>query len=307
MSNVSRRDFLNVAGIAGGLIASAGLVPQFASFTSQAQSNGLIGKIVVTRTGPISVHTYIAPEGGLRVTSHAIETANRLLVVDTQLLKGSALEAQSYFESLGKPIDRVYISHAHIDHFAGAENFDAPLLSTPGVVTGINEYIENTGTAVLEANLPADQVPQTLLLPEATVEAGSETIDGVTFEFDIVLDTEAPEQIVIRVPEAGVIVLQDLLYNNTHMSPLGNNENWISELNALRALQSEGYDTLLAGHGVPTTFGEIDAMIDYLNTMEELITGAESPEAAIAALVERYPSHDGQVILGFLVPFRFQS
>ena len=71
--------------------------------------------------------------------------------------------------------------------------------------------------------------------------------------------------------------------------------------------RADGYDTLLAGHGVPTTFGEIDSVIDYLNTQDEIIGASESPEAAIAALRERYPNHSANFILDLFVPFRFQS
>ena len=276
MSKLARREFLKLVGIAGSTAMGAAFIPQLSAdhFQVFAQENSLFGKVVITKVGAINIHTYVAPEFGTRVTSHIIETDSQLVMVDSQLLRGAALEAKSYIESLGKPLNRIYISHQHPDHWVAAENFDAPLFSTAGVVDGIAQYIDTTGTTQLASLLPEDQVPETLRLSELGIESGSETIDGMSLEFDVVLDAEAPEQVLIRIPEAGVIILQDMLFSNTHMYPLGNREHWIEVLNELRAFQAEGYDTLLAGHGVPTTFGEIDSVIDYLNTQDEIIVAS---------------------------------
>ncbi len=307
MSQFNRRDFLRLAGITSGVALGSPLFSAFSNTIVLAQASGLSGKVVITKAGPVNIHTYVAPELGTRVTSHIIETGNQLVMVDAQLLRGAAFEANAYIESLGKPLERIYVSHQHPDHWVGAENFDAPLISTTGVAAGISEYIDTTGTTQLASLLPADQVPESLRLPEVGVEAGSDTIDGVNFEFDVILDAEAPEQIILRIPDAGVIVLQDMLFSNTHMYPLGNRPHWIEVLNDLRRFQAEGYDTLLAGHGVPTTFGEIDAVIDYLNTQDEIIASAETPDQAIATMRERYPNHSANFILDLFVPFRFQS
>ena len=237
MSQLTRRDFIKFTGITGLTLLGSPLFSTLPNTHTLAQESGLMGKIVITKAGPVTIHTYIAPELGTRVTSHIIETANSVVMVDGQLLRGAAQEANAYVESLGKPLDRIYISHQHPDHWVGAENFDAPLFSTEGIVAGIADYIETTGTSQLASLLPEDQVPQTLRLPEVGVDSGSETIDDITFDFDVILDAEAPEQIILRIPEAGVIVLQDMLFSNTHMYPLGNRPHWIDVLNDLRSFQ----------------------------------------------------------------------
>ena len=309
MSKLARREFLKLTGLASGLLLGTPLVSNLTNKSSIifAQNGNLQGKIVITKTGNITIHTYIAPEFGTRVTSHIIETENQLIMIDGQLIRGAALEFNEYIQSLGKPLERIYISHQHPDHWVAAENFDAPLLSTAGVSTAIGEYTETVGTSQLASLLPPDQVPTELRQPEVGVEAGNDTIDGLTIEFDVVLDAEAPEQILFRVPEAGVIVLQDMLFSNTHMYPLGNREHWIEILDSLRTFQEQGYDTLLAGHGVPTTFGEIDSVIDYLHTQDEIIESSANPDEAIAKLIERYPNHSATFILSLFVPVRFQE
>ena len=43
------------------------------------------GTVTVTRAGEVSVHTYVAKERGWRATSHLIELASQLVLVDAQL------------------------------------------------------------------------------------------------------------------------------------------------------------------------------------------------------------------------------
>ena len=78
------------------------------------------GTVSVTAAGAAIVHTYTAPEVGWRVNSHVIELATQLVLFDAQLTPAYASEVLGVAASLGKPITRLYISHAHPDHFAPA-------------------------------------------------------------------------------------------------------------------------------------------------------------------------------------------
>ena len=78
------------------------------------------GSISVTDRGDVKVHTYTAPEDGLLVTTHLIELPAQIIAIDAQYGLPYAAEVVDYARSLGKPISRVYISHAHPDHFFGA-------------------------------------------------------------------------------------------------------------------------------------------------------------------------------------------
>jgi hypothetical protein len=44
----------------------------------------MFGKLTVTQSGSVKVHTYTAPEEGWLVNSHLIELPSQLLAVDAQ-------------------------------------------------------------------------------------------------------------------------------------------------------------------------------------------------------------------------------
>lgn len=285
----SRRNFLKSVGLAGGAVAAASFLPAFTgNDRAFAQGSGLNGTVLITLAGPVRIHTYVAPADSVLVTSHIIETENSLVLVDTQFAEPYANEVKSYIEATGKPLDRVYLSHQHQDHWSGGQLYDVPFITTDAIAAGVEEEIA-----------AGDGGFGTPVAPEGGVTAGTETIDGVTFEFDIINDAEAPEHLLIKLPEAGAIIVQDLAYSDAHAFPLGNNENWITVLDSLRPLAEDGYSLMLNGHGLPSGFGQIDQSIEYLNVLSETLASASSGDDVVAALVERYPSYDGAFILSF--------
>ena len=50
-----------------------------------------------------------------------IEGPNAVVIFDGQLLLPYADEVASYVQTLGKPIDRIILSHAHTDHWGGLQ------------------------------------------------------------------------------------------------------------------------------------------------------------------------------------------
>ena len=80
---------------------------------------------------------------------------------------------------------------------------------------------------------------------------GTEIIDGVPFVFEAVSGGEAADELLVKLPDRGVLIAQDLVYNDVHLY-LGNNDitGWQQAVDALTA--ETGYDTILPGHGLPT-------------------------------------------------------
>lgn len=297
-SAVTRRNFLKLMGAAGAASFAAG-VPSIAVGRVRAAQTGVaIGRVVQILKGDLKVHTYIAPAASFEVTSHIIETPNSLVIVDTQFLQTAAREVLAYAESLGKPIDRVILSHQHPDHASGGNIFAGiPFVTTQAVADGVQADIDGGGVQQRAQLVGEAEVPAEPRLPEATLSAGETTIDGYTFAFDVVANAEAPEQIIVRLPEVGIAILQDLIYTNAHFFPGVDRANWVSILADLRSLTT--YDTLLAGHGLPTSLGEIDQAIEYLTFASELAEGATTVEDVTVPLQERYPAYGAAGILSF--------
>src|SRR5215510_14851067 len=97
------------------------------------------GTITVTKADPVTIHTYTAPESGWRANSHLIELPTQLILVDTPLRPDLTWEVLDHAQTLGKPVSRLYLSHAHPDHFAGASLVDAPAYALAAVRARINQ------------------------------------------------------------------------------------------------------------------------------------------------------------------------
>lgn len=294
INTVSRRNVLKVLGVA--TVASAfGARP---SGAAKAQAEPTLGSVFVTQRGPVTLHTYVAPDTSAQVNAHVIETANQLVIVDTQWLQTYATDFRAYVDRIGKPIARVMLSHEHPDHWAGSNQFaDVPFVTTATIAqtaaANLDFYM-----STIEGLFGASEVPATPNLPEGSFTAETEEIDGVTFAYRIDSNAEAVEHLSIHLPQANTWILQDLIYNNTHFFPGMDRSNWIATLETIAGVATQE-DLLLIGHGVPTTKGEIDSAIAYLRAADELATSTGNAEDVIAGLQAAYPSHGGAELLGF--------
>ncbi len=303
MARVSRRKFFKGAGMVGAGAAAASAIPLSSAKAQVAQPMNMAGKVSIIPTPAAVIHTYTAPVDSVGVTTHIIETANNLVVVDTQLLVPFAAEAAAYAASLGKPIDRVILSHEHRDHWWGAAGFDAPFVATPTTVANVTTVIDDGSELAATANFgPA--APTELRAPVVGISTGVTVIDGLTYDISTVEGAESVEQLVIRIPEANTVIVQDLLYNGMYFFPGLNRLAWINALDELRvSLKSEGYQTVLPGHGVPTTVGLLDEAIEYVAFMEDQFNTQATGEAIVEAVKTRYPSYQGELILMFIPVF----
>ena len=193
--------------------------------------------------GDVLVHNYLAPEQVFANNTHIIELANSLVLIDTQFLLPNALDFRAYADSLGKPIDRVIITHEHPDHFLGSEAFaDADIYALAAVATAI----EANGQAEVDEKQAdfGDAIASTFVVP-MVLEPGTVEIDGVLFEFEAVTNAEAEIQAVVKLPDHGVIAVGDIVYSGVHLILAGNPPTWTAVLETLKA-DSANYPVVFA-------------------------------------------------------------
>src|ERR1700675_1854422 len=89
--------------------------------TKDAATPGRMGAVLVSQFGPVKIHSYLSPADGFQVNTQMIEGPTAVVIFDGQLLLPYADEAASYVQTLGKPVDRIILSHAHTDHWSGLE------------------------------------------------------------------------------------------------------------------------------------------------------------------------------------------
>src|ERR1700686_5117394 len=110
--------------------------------TKDAAASGRMGAILVSQFGPVKIHSYLSPADGLQVSTQMIEGLSAVVIFDGQLLLTYADEVASYVQTLGKPADRIILSHAHTAHWGGlqilTERFpDARVFALDGIADQI--------------------------------------------------------------------------------------------------------------------------------------------------------------------------
>jgi alkyl sulfatase BDS1-like metallo-beta-lactamase superfamily hydrolase len=223
-----------------------------------------------------------------------VEGATGLIVIDTLSTPGAAREALDlYFvHRPHKPVVAVIYSHSHPDHYSGASG----VVSQADVAAGKTKVIAPTGfmEAVIGesaiagnakarraqyqfgASLPVGERGNVdeglgkndsrglsgggrIIAPNDTIQQPMETrtIDGVAFKFQLALDSEAPSEMLIYLPQSHVLdVAEDAAHTLHNLlpfrgAPVRDANRWSHYLNT--ALQQFGPDArvLIAQHTWP--------------------------------------------------------
>jgi glyoxylase-like metal-dependent hydrolase (beta-lactamase superfamily II) len=252
----------------------------------------------------ISIHTFTCPEDYLSVSTHIIESPTKLIVVDGQLVTYYAQKFREYTDSLNKPIERVFLSHDHPDHFFGvsAAFYDKDIYSLPETIFSL----EQSGEHIRSALKPifGDGVPDKIVIPSFTIKTGSETIDGITYEYEHIKDAEVEHQLVIKIPDYNVAILQDLMYSGGHLYiEEFSLDNWTDYLKEL--IDSE-YILFFPGHGIPAGKKELQANIEYLDTVVDLANKHKNDvDAYKSEVLKAYPNRLAPQIMDIYIPRLF--
>ena len=263
---------------------------------------GMRGTVRVLTDGDVRLHTYISPEDGLLTNTPIVEGPNKLIIFDSQFFLPYAKEAADYASSLGKPVERIVLSHIHLDHWSGLSVFspqfpDAPIYAPRGVA----DYLRAHGQKILDARRPVfgERIPPRPTIPTHVLPAGTERIDGVRFEFLRFVDAESALQLVAILPDRHSLLAFDLAFApNEHVFTVTPHfDNWIRILNGLRGLPT--YDLVISGHGEPTDRSAIDATIAYLNEGKAAYAVSREPDVYAGRMKAAFPErrHPGWIDL----------
>src|ERR1700686_2831651 len=259
---LSRSQFLQLA--AGALVPFVGFPPSGpaaqkpalaqnsgAPVTKDATASDRMGAILVSQFGPVKIHSYLSPTDGFHVNTQMIEGPTAVVIFDGQLLLPYADEVASYVQTLGKPVDRIILSHAHTDHWAGlqvlTERFpDARVFALDGVA----DQLRARGLARLDSlrRIYGDKVATKVTVPTETITEGLQRIDGITYDFKRFVDAESDLQLAALLPKQKVLMAFDLVFSpNEHaFTVVDHFDHWLIVLEQLKALQD--YDTITIGH-----------------------------------------------------------
>ena len=228
--------------------------------TSESMSNM---QVFTASYGPLTIHTLVEPLLGN--ATHILEFADELVLVDAQFFVEAAKEYRRYADSLDKPICFLVISHDHPDHYFGlaAAFTDVPVRALACTIKEMKE----DGAKVLAAekkifpDLSGPQaIPDQLLYPVSVLRPGGYNFNGLAVYFKEITGGEDELQLLIDIPQLGVIIVQDLAYHGYHPYLFGSVKDpkkwspwpWIKILYSLIQL---GRTSVFVGHGAPLVEG----------------------------------------------------
>jgi len=270
-----------------------------------SNSNLQIEKIQRNR---VVIHCCASPDDGERVNAQIIETANKLVIVDTMLMRPYARELRDYANSLGKPIDRVFVTHAHPDHWFGMEFFqDVDCYSLPETVEEIKMLAQLEMD--FHRNQHGDLITDRMYLPNKIATEGDVPIDGVTFRLHKILAAEDVFMLAVDLPDEKTLIAQDLIYNKVHLF-VGQRsmdgtlcfDGWIA---ALKKFQNMGYELVLPGHGVPTDASIFEENIRNLETMRGIVASSNG-ENFVPKTLAAFPGYGLKSMVEMSAFFLFQ-
>src|SRR6202163_3632931 len=299
---LSRSQFLQLA--AGALVPFVGLSPSAAAKnpelaqngdapgTRDAATSGRMGAILVSQFGPVKIHSYLSPLDGFHVNTQMIEGPTAVVIFDGQLLLPYADEVASYVQTLGKPVDRIIVSHAHTDHWGGlqilTERFpDARVFA----LDGIADQVRVGGPARLDGlrRTYGDKAATKVTVPTGAITEGPQRIDGVTYDFKRFVDAESDLQLAALLPEQKVLLAFDLVFSPNQHAFTGANhfDHWMLVLESLKTL--EGYDTIIIGHDTPVDRAAIDSTMTYVKRAKEIHAASADAKSYIEKLKAAFP------------------
>ncbi len=258
---------------------------------------------VVKESGGVKIHTFISPEAFLSNATYIIEGPHELVIVDGQFVVPFAMAFRGYANSLGKPINRVYLSHEHVDHFFGisAAFGDVPIYALPETI----EWLKANGEQTRKEReaVYGGFVPPSVVIPTHVAKPGKEVIDGITFELVVYKHAEVETQLAIKLPDLGVYIVQDLVYSGGHLYiHKGMTDGWVS---VLEDLKKAPFDMYLAGHGGPADKKELQANIDYLKKATKIAEESPNAEAYKQKILATFPDRKGAAIIDIYAPMLF--
>ncbi len=258
--------------------------------------------------GRVTIHCCASPDDGERVNAQIIETPGKLVIIDAMLMRPYAQEFRRYADAIGKPIDRVYVTHAHPDHWFGIESFqDKDVYALPETIEEIKYFAK---IAIdFHRGHHGDAILDRMLLPNKIATEGEIVVDGIRIRVLKIASAEDLYMLAFDLPQEKVLIAQDLVYNKVHLfvgqrSMDGTQcfDGWIA---ALEAFKKGGYDVVIPGHGVPTDASVFNENIKYLERVREIVK-TSTGENFVQRTLDAFPDYELRSMTDMSAFFLFQ-
>ena len=226
------------------------------------------------------IKRHVAMESAWNTNAYSIETANGVILIDSQMLPSDVMTMAQYVRGLGKPVLGLIITHPHYDHFAGIPTLQAVLGDFPVYATAETTVAIPPFHASFLGNYPdgtfADEpLYQEIVAPDTIVQDGQElTFDGFTLVVDQRGPAEADDNIVLYAPSINALFAGDVFYPNAQFYVGEGRSGAILEtLHHLKSTYA-GVDMVYSGHSNPSRIASVNEQIAFVIYVRALVMDA---------------------------------
>ena len=201
-------------------------------FAQQRINASAYDKTITYATFP-QIHNFTSSGPGA-VNSWIIESANGVVVVDTQRTLSEAKKLKDEVKKISKPILGVIITHPHPDHIGGTEillngTINVPVYSTRSVYDIMKN--DTGGLIALAKEFHGKDYTNNIVLPSNLISSDTNvTIDEIVYSFKDIGPGEAGDMTLIYLPVQRILFTGDVVNND--MIPFlaeGRSLDWVKQ------------------------------------------------------------------------------
>jgi glyoxylase-like metal-dependent hydrolase (beta-lactamase superfamily II) len=225
------------------------------------------------------------------------------VLTDPGLTEDQARVLGDWVAGKGRNLTDIFITHGHGDHWfaAGllAERFGARVVATAGTIAQMHG---NVATRPLLWDKLYHGIPPSPVTA-VTVPGNRFTLEGHDLVMVEVGHADTDDNSVLHVPDLGLVVAGDVIYNGVHMYlaqsvAVGGFGTWRDAIGTVEALEPRH---IVAGHQNKQLDDDARRTIaqtrQYLDDADELLRTENTAMDFFNAKIERYPDHLGRMIL----------
>jgi glyoxylase-like metal-dependent hydrolase (beta-lactamase superfamily II) len=225
------------------------------------------------------------------------------VLTDPGLTEDQARVLGDWVADQGRNVTDIFITHGHGDHWfaAGllAERFGARVVATAGTIAQMQGGVATRPMLwdKLYTGIPPSPVTA------VTVPDNRFTLEGHDLVMVDVGHADTDDNSVLHVPDLGLVVAGDVIYNGVHMYlaqsvAVGGFGPWRDAIDKVEALEPRH---IVAGHQNKQLDDDgkrtIEQTRQYLDDADELLRTGDTALGYFNAKIERYPDYLGRLIL----------
>ena len=225
------------------------------------------------------------------------------VLTDPGMTTDQARVLGDWVDRKGRNVSDIFVTHGHGDHWFGAsllaERFNARVVATEGTIAKMRKQVERR--SLLWDRLYTDIPPSPVTA--VTVPSNRLTLEGHDLVIIDVGHTDTDHTSVLHIPDLGLVVAGDVIYNGVHMYLgesvlVGGFGPWRDAIEKVEAL---GPSHVVAGHQNKQLDDDAQRTIaetrQYLDDADELLRTENTAVDFFNAKIDRYPDHLGRTVL----------